>query len=145
MIILISGTRHAGVGNAPFIRDRLDKILESFECPRDLCHFIHGAADGVDTIGAQWAAANKLNLHRFPAQWDLHDRAAGPIRNSMMNHFAEYLFGFHSPRGYDGDIVRIAFPRKKDYEAKRGGTYNMIKLWSESKDLSEMSICPLDI
>lgn len=45
---------------------------------------IEGGAKGADSIAGLWATASSLpNLH-FPAQWDVHGKAAGPIRNQQM-------------------------------------------------------------
>ncbi len=49
---------------------------------------IHGAAPGADRYADKWAkAAGKMkgeDLLPFPANWNLHGRAAGPIRNRKM-------------------------------------------------------------
>lgn len=49
---------------------------------------IHGAAPGADRYADKWAKANGKvkgeDLLPFPADWDLHGRAAGPIRNREM-------------------------------------------------------------
>lgn len=45
---------------------------------------VHGACKGVDTIA--WAIALLLNydVKTYPANWSLHGRSAGPIRNREM-------------------------------------------------------------
>jgi len=45
---------------------------------------IHGACRGADLLGE--AAARRLGVPvlPFPALWDVHGRAAGPIRNQRM-------------------------------------------------------------
>lgn len=45
---------------------------------------IHGAAPGADTLAEEWAAERHVSRHRFPAQWEKHGKAAGPIRNQAM-------------------------------------------------------------
>lgn len=50
-------------------------------CPQKI---IHGAAPGADTLADQWAERMAISRHRFPAQWDKHGKAAGPIRNQAM-------------------------------------------------------------
>lgn len=45
---------------------------------------IHGAAKGADVMAAEWAIANDIATDTYPAQWDLHGHAAGPIRNKRM-------------------------------------------------------------
>jgi predicted Rossmann fold nucleotide-binding protein DprA/Smf involved in DNA uptake len=45
---------------------------------------IHGGAQGADTIAHLWALKYNSAVAVFPAQWDRHHRAAGPIRNQQM-------------------------------------------------------------
>ena len=49
---------------------------------------ISGGAAGADTLGERWARGHGYNLQRFPADWNLHGRSAGPIRNRYMAEFA---------------------------------------------------------
>jgi hypothetical protein len=52
---------------------------------------VSGGCDGVDLMGEDWAAANSLHVHRFPADWLTHGKAAGPIRNAAMAGHADAL------------------------------------------------------
>lgn len=45
---------------------------------------IEGEAKGADRFAGIYAEAVGLEVLRFPAQWDKHGRAAGPIRNKQM-------------------------------------------------------------
>jgi hypothetical protein len=45
---------------------------------------IHGAARGADMLADQWAYVRGVPCERFPAKWDQHHKAAGPIRNQQM-------------------------------------------------------------
>lgn len=49
---------------------------------------IHGDARGIDRIADEWAVSRRgrwpVNVERYPADWDTHGRAAGPIRNAQM-------------------------------------------------------------
>lgn len=45
---------------------------------------IHGAAPGADSLAGQYAADRGLACEAFPADWQTHGRAAGPIRNARM-------------------------------------------------------------
>lgn len=45
---------------------------------------IHGAARGADSLGALWATRNKIPTRAFPANWSLHGKMAGFIRNRLM-------------------------------------------------------------
>ena len=59
---------------------------------------ISGNARGVDTVSGNIAADAGITIHDYPADWDKHDKGAGPIRNkAMLNHPATYLLAFLSP------------------------------------------------
>jgi hypothetical protein len=46
---------------------------------------IEGGAEGADRIAHEWAeTVEGVNLLTFPAKWEEHGRAAGPIRNKQM-------------------------------------------------------------
>lgn len=39
---------------------------------------------GTDYFAKCWAISRKVKQTPFPANWDLHGKSAGPIRNSLM-------------------------------------------------------------
>ena len=43
-----------------------------------------GAAPGIDTIAAREAKRRGFPVKLFPADWNRHGNAAGPIRNQLM-------------------------------------------------------------
>jgi hypothetical protein len=45
---------------------------------------VHGGAAGADTIAGEVARELGFEVRRYPADWDRHGKAAGPIRNSEM-------------------------------------------------------------
>jgi hypothetical protein len=45
---------------------------------------IHGAAPGVDTLAGIYARRNNITEESYPADWETHGKAAGPIRNKKM-------------------------------------------------------------
>lgn len=45
---------------------------------------IHGGARGADSLADGWSADNWNQTIRFPADWNTHGKAAGPIRNQQM-------------------------------------------------------------
>jgi hypothetical protein len=52
---------------------------------------LSGAARGADRLGEEWAALRGIPVERYPADWNRHGRAAGPIRNREMIRHAEAL------------------------------------------------------
>lgn len=57
---------------------------------------IHGSAPGADTLAGNFARIQELEILAFPADWDKHGKAAGPIRNQQMLEEGEpdIAFGF---------------------------------------------------
>lgn len=45
---------------------------------------ISGCARGADTLGAMWAKIHHIPVERYPANWNLHGKAAGMMRNQTM-------------------------------------------------------------
>lgn len=59
----------------------MDEVLER----RDIQLVITGGASGVDTIVHRYLElAQSHELRVMPADWNLHGKAAGPIRNKAM-------------------------------------------------------------
>ena len=80
MKVLVCGGRN--------FRDRellvktLDPLYWGHE-PR-ITHLIEGEAYGADKMSAWWASAYDIKIERYPANWALHGKAAGYIRNKQM-------------------------------------------------------------
>ena len=56
-----------------------------------ITEIVSGGARGADMLGEQYAIEFNLPLKIFPADWDKHGRAAGPIRNRQMADYADAL------------------------------------------------------
>lgn len=59
---------------------------------------IHGAARGADSFAGAAAGKNgDVAVEAFPADWDTHGKAAGPIRNAQMLKVGrpDVVFAFH--------------------------------------------------
>lgn len=54
----------------------LDKLAASY--------VVQGSASGADYLAKQYAAERKLPCVTVRADWQIHGRAAGPIRNCLM-------------------------------------------------------------
>ncbi len=62
---------------------------------------VSGGASGADAGGEAWAKKRGIPIKRFPADWNTHGRAAGPIRNRQMAEYAEGAVLFPGGRGTD--------------------------------------------
>lgn len=60
----------------------------------DISEIVSGGASGADACGEEYAKAAGIPLKVFPADWDKHGRAAGPIRNQQMAEYADGLLCF---------------------------------------------------
>lgn len=71
---------------------------------------IHGACPtGADLWADEWAVVNWSGLQEFPADWESHGRAAGPIRNAQMiaEGKPDVVLAFPGGKG-TADMVRRA-------------------------------------
>ena len=85
--------------------------LDSLRLSLPITEVVTGGASGADTDGARWARQHLLPLRTFPANWQLHERSAGPIRNREMAAYAQALVVFPGGRG-TANMVRAALNRR---------------------------------
>lgn len=65
--------------------DKLYSVLDAIHAITPISCIIEGGAEGADYLAARWSALADLNEHaRFKADWAIHGKAAGPIRNQRM-------------------------------------------------------------
>jgi len=50
---------------------------------------VSGTAKGADRLGEAYAIDNKLDLKRFPADWEQFGKRAGYLRNVQMGEYAD--------------------------------------------------------
>jgi hypothetical protein len=61
---------------------------------------IHGGARGADNLAARWAYDNKVPVEVYSANWNLHGKAAGAIRNQeMLKTGIDLVIAFPGGRG----------------------------------------------
>jgi glycerophosphoryl diester phosphodiesterase len=51
-------------------------------------------ARGTDTLGLNYAIANKIKYSQFPADWNTYGKRAGYVRNEQMAKYADALLAF---------------------------------------------------
>jgi len=54
-----------------------------------------GEEYGADFLGEKYAKEKGYSIEEFPADWNKHHRAAGPIRNRQMAEYSDALIAFH--------------------------------------------------
>lgn len=59
-------------------------FLDAFNMIHGVSCVVHGDARGADKIAGKWASMRKIPFKTYPAAWDKHGDAAGPIRNQLM-------------------------------------------------------------
>lgn len=75
---LICGDRHWK--DRDYLFARLDEMQELW----GITEVIEGCWRGADRLAEEWAGDRGLPVRHFPAEWHIHGKAAGPIRNLNM-------------------------------------------------------------
>ncbi len=82
---MANGLRLLVCGGRDFADKRiLDAALSEMQAKHGIAAIIQGAAAGADTLAAEWGRSKGVPVEAFPADWETHRRAAGPIRNKQM-------------------------------------------------------------
>lgn len=70
---------------------------------------VSGGCRGADMVGEKWGRSNGIPIKRFPPDWNMHGKAAGPLRNSEMAAYADQCIAVWDgeSRG-TGDMIRKA-------------------------------------
>lgn len=88
MRVIVAGSRN--------IQDKktIFEWLQRYSQDNKVTVVISGTARGVDLIGEEWAAEQKIPVIRCQADWRQYGRAAGPIRNEKMGDLADAAIVF---------------------------------------------------
>ena len=92
--LIIAGTR--SFNNYEMLRDAVfAALLEQARWTYGFsAEIVSGGAPGADTLAVTLATAHKWPFKIFPADWEKHGRAAGPIRNKQMAKYADMAIVF---------------------------------------------------
>lgn len=89
--VIIAGTRTFNDYN--LLKESCEYLLrESMEKHQII--IVSGHARGTDIMGERFAKEHGLPCEYYPANWQIHGRAAGPIRNKEMANNADALIAF---------------------------------------------------
>ena len=75
------------------------QLLDELKTSLPITEVVCGMAQGADMEGRHWARLNNIPVKEFPANWGLHGKAAGPIRNAEMAQYADALIAFPGGKG----------------------------------------------
>lgn len=89
MKLIIAGSRDycltVGFIDELLMENNLDELLT------DVTEVVSGGANGVDKSGESWADDRDIPIRIFKPDWNMHGKAAGPIRNREMAEYADAL------------------------------------------------------
>jgi hypothetical protein len=98
MRVLVCGGRD--YGQQEWEERRLFEVLDAQHATKAIELVIQGGARGADTMGRLWAEARSVDCLNVPAKWEVHGRAAGPMRNTrMLNYKPQLVIAFAGGRG----------------------------------------------
>ena len=88
--VIIAGCRD--FTDDELLREKCDYHLQNLRL-EDIV-IVSGHASGADSLGERYAQERGFQLETYPADWQAHGRAAGPIRNAKMANVAHALIAF---------------------------------------------------
>lgn len=99
-------------------RPMLLRVMDRIHATREITTIIHGAARGADLLAGAWAVMRRVPVQEFPADWNGHGKAAGPIRNQRMldEGKPDLVIGFPGGTGTRDMLQRAAAARIMRYE-----------------------------
>lgn len=89
--LVVAGTRT--FDDYLFLREKMDAALVNISKSHNIL-IINGAAQGADHLSTIYAEYKGYEVKRYPAEWEKHGRAAGPIRNAAMAKQADAAIVF---------------------------------------------------
>ena len=88
--VIIAGCRD--FTDYELLREKCDYHLQNLRL-EDIV-IVSGHASGADSLGERYAQERGFQLETYPADWQAHGRAAGPIRDAKMANVAHALIAF---------------------------------------------------
>lgn len=105
--IIIAGSRD--FDNYDLLEETMSNFLKE---NTNNVEIVSGTARGADRLGEKFAENHGYQVKRFPANWNLYGKSAGPIRNRKMAEYAS-----------EGHGILFVF-----WDGASKGTKNMIDL-----------------
>ena len=92
MRLIIAGSRSFRDYN--ILVDEVEVLCLACDIKTDELEIISGGAVGADSLGEIYAQKNNLPLTIMKANWDVHGKSAGMVRNSNMAEVADACIVF---------------------------------------------------
>ena len=83
-VLVCGGRDYSNVERLYKVLDWVDGSWESAESTGPISTIISGHARGADQLAEKYANEKNIPLEIYPAQWDVHGKSAGVIRNQEM-------------------------------------------------------------
>lgn len=123
MKLIVAGCRD--FTNEDLVHYEITNYLWELSGPTEI---VCGMCPGPDMFGRSWAGqgwGKSASVKEFPADWVMHGKAAGPLRNQQMAEYADELLAF--------------------WDGKSRGTLSMItKMVLQGKPVKIVSIANAD-
>lgn len=97
MKLIICGPRD--YHHLPTVVEAFTHFVQASGWPDEI---VEGGCTGVDKLAKSIAIFTEIPLKSFPANWNLHGKAAGPIRNKEMAKYADALLAIWVDGGTKG-------------------------------------------
>lgn len=91
--LIVAGSRD--FNDYAFLKQKLEYLLQNVN---DEIEIVSGKAKGADSLGEQFAKEKGYKIKEFPADWNKHGKAAGPIRNGEMGRYGDACVVFWKNR-----------------------------------------------
>ena len=88
--VIIAGCRD--FADYELLKEKCDFYLQNKK--KEDIVIVTGQAFGADALGERYAQERGFQLETYPADWKVHGRAAGPIRNAKKASVAHALIAF---------------------------------------------------
>lgn len=101
--VLVTGGRHFNDWKLMYC------TLNRLHATHEFSLLIHGGAWGADWLADKWAEdVDDVTVQVFPADWETHGKAAGPIRNQQMleEGLPDLVVAFPGGRGTSDMVAR---------------------------------------
>jgi len=83
-------------------------VLDNLHNQHRIVSIVHGCVTGTDKWASCWACINKIKEERFPANWQMYGKRAGPMRNlQMIQTKPDLVVAFPGGTGME-NLIKIA-------------------------------------